>query len=258
MPEVTLGVLGVGHLAGFLLEGLRKSGLETRFVLSPRGRQKAETLSESLSAEIAADNQGVVDESDVILVSLPAARGRDILAGLRFREGQVVLSAMAGTGPETLAEIVGPASACCTMMPGYANALGVGPSLLYPVNDLCEDLLSRLGPVHVFEDRAAFEAACVFGAFSGASYVFMQRIVTWFEAQGVPPETARMLVAETLRGNAEVVRSVDEPLENIVEGIATVGGITRQCVDALDAEGALESWSRALDAVQARMKRGMD
>ena len=86
----------------------------------------------------------------------------------------------------------------------------------------------------------------------------MQRIVTWFTAQGVPADVARSLVAETLRGNAEVVRTIDQPLDRIVEGIATTGGITRQCVDALDGEGALASWSHALDAVRDRMQRGMD
>lgn len=258
MSQQVIGILGVGHLAGFLLEGLKRAGAQERVVLSPRGRAKAEALAARFAAEIAPDNQSVVDESDLVLVSLPAAQGQDILAGLRFREGQTILSAMAGTSQERLAEIVSPAAAHCTMMPGFANALGVGPSLLFPASSSCEALLGRLGPVHVFEEEAAFDAACVFGAFSGASFVFMQRIVAWFESQGVPPETARYLVAETLRGNAEVVRTVDQPLENIVEGIATVGGITRQCVDALDGEGALESWSRALDAVQARMKRGMD
>ncbi len=258
MSEEVIGFLGVGHLAGFLLEGFRGRGAPNRVILSPRGRAKAEALATRFSAEIAPDNQSVVEQSDFILVSLPAAQGRNILAGLKFREGQTVLSAMAGTSPGALAEIVAPAAAHCTMMPGFANALGVGPSLLYPANGVCEDFLQHLGPVHVFADEAAFEAACVFGAFSGASFVFMQRIVAWFESQGVPPETARNLVAETLRGNAEVVRSVDQPLDSIVEGIATVGGITRQCVDALDDEDALWSWARALDAVQARMKRGMD
>ncbi len=258
MSDEVIGILGVGHLAGFLLEGLKRSGARNRVVLSPRGKDKAAALSERFALEIAPDNQAVVDQSDILLVSLPASQGREILSGLKFREGQVVLSAMAGTAPEVLAEIVSPASAHCTMMPGYANALGIGPSLLYPASEICESLLNRLGPVHVFEEKAAFEAACVFGAFSGASFVFMQRAVAWFEAKGVPSDTARKLVAETLRGNAEVVRSVEQPLDRIVEGIATKGGITRQCVDILDEEGALESWSWALDAVQARMKRGMD
>ncbi|WP_282608804.1 NAD(P)-binding domain-containing protein [Pelagibius sp. Alg239-R121] len=258
MSERVIGILGVGHLAGFLLEGLRSGGRQDRVVLSPRGKAKAAALAERFAAEVAPDNQAVIDACDVILVSLPAASGRGILSDLKFRAGQTVLSAMAGTSSEELLEIVTPASAHCTMMPGYANALGIGPSLLYPANEVCEELLGRLGPVHIFEDKGAFEAACVFGAFSGASFVFMQRIVAWFEAQGVPADVARNLVAETLRGNAEVVRTIDQPLDSIVEGIATAGGITWQCVDALDGEGALASWSGALDAVNARMKRGMD
>jgi len=251
-------MLGVGHLAGFILQGLNRTQICHRFVLSPRNRERAEALSRQYGAEVAVDNQAVVDMSDIVLVCLPAASGREILTGLTFCKDQIVLSAMAGTGQGELERIVSPAAACRTMMPGHANALGIGPSLLYPANAACEDLLQRLGPVHVLDDAATFEVACVFGAFSGASFVYMQRIIAWFELHGVPAGIARNLIAETLGGNAEVVRNVDQSLETIVKGIATPGGITRQVLDIVEADGGLDIWPSALETVHKRMRNGMD
>ena len=255
---VTVGILGVGRLAEFIMEGVAASPGCHRFVLSPGSSGKAEALSRRYGAEVAGENQGVVDAADLVLVCLPAGSGAQLLSGLTFRQDQAVLSAMAGTGPDDLAAVVSPAAARCTMMPGHANALGIGPSLLYPADERCEAFLGHLGPVHVFEDEHAFDAACVFGAFSGASFTFMRRIISWFEDNGVPGDVARMLVAETLRGNADVIRRSDQPLEEIVDGIATPGGITYQCVDFLETHGGLDMWPSALDAVHKRMTSGME
>jgi pyrroline-5-carboxylate reductase len=223
------------------------------FLLSPRNAALAETLAARLDARVAHSNQDLVDRADMVLVCLPAKTGAEILAGLRFRPGQTVLSAMAGVGHGALQEIVAPAEVFCTMMPGYANALRIGPCLLYPESTSWRDFLTRLGPVHVFERAEQFEIASVFGAFSGASFGFMSSIIEWFSHQGLDPKTARQLVAETLSGNAEVVRRVDAPLPEILAGVATPGGISELCLGVLNEGSAIEQWSVALNAVLARL-----
>ncbi len=254
----TLGIIGVGRLAQFIVQGLALAEGRYRIVLSPRSAERARLLSEQYGAEIARDNQAVADASDILLVCLPEASSGRILSGLVFRGDQTVLSAVAGLSAGDLARTVSPARACCTMMPGHANALGMGPSLLHPPDAACRALLGHLGPVHAFTETAAFEAACVFGAFSGASFIFMNRIMTWFEDKGIEPEVARALVADTLRGNAEVVRQADRPMAAIIDGVATPGGISRHCADTVDAGGGLEAWSTALEAVHKRLSGSQD
>jgi pyrroline-5-carboxylate reductase len=190
----------------------------------------------------------------MVLVCLPARTGAEVLAGLRFRPGQTVLSAMAGVGHSTLQDIVAPAKGFCTMMPGYANALGLGPCLLYPDNAPWRDFLARLGPVHVFDRADQFEVASVFGAFSGASIGFMSAIIDWFSHQGLDPKTARQLVAQTLSGNAEVLRRVEAPLPEILAGVVTPGGISELCLEVLNKGRAIEQWNLAMNAVLARLK----
>ena len=247
-----IGILGIGELAGFILRGCEGAGYP--FVLSPRNHQLSTQFAARFGAEIATDNQNVVDRCDLIVVCLPAGTGLDVLTGLRFRPGQTVLSAMAGVAPAALQAIVAPAQAHCTMMPGYANALGIGPSLLFPASPICHSFLSRLGPVHVFAEAGVFEAACVFGGFSGASFGFMIAIIDWFIRHGVDPKTARQLVAETLAGNAEVLQRVDAPLAEIAAGVATPGGITQLCLEVLKTGNGLGQWDTALDAVLVRLK----
>ena len=191
--------------------------------------------------------------ADGVFVSLPATTGAEELARLSFRPGQPVLSAMAGTGLERLRSVIGPARAAVGMMPGYANALRMGSSILHPDDGFWRDFLSRVGPVHGFDDEKTFTAAAAFGAFSGATVGWMAHVIGWFEAQGLPPDTARALVAGTLRGNAEVLLREDRPLDDIARGVTTPGGITELLVATLAGREALAAWDEGLDRVLARI-----
>lgn len=247
----TIGILGVGHLAGLMMRGLEGSGY--RLVLSPRNAEVAAKLAHDYGCEIALSNQAVVDAAEGVFVSLPAATGADELARLTFRPGQPVLSAMAGTGLARLQSAIGPARGAVTMMPGYANAYRVGPSILHPDDGFWREFLSKTGPVHAFAEEKSFTAAAAFGAFSGASFGWMIHIIDWFEDQGLPPDTARALVAATLRGNAEVLLREDRPLDDIARSVVTRGGISEMVLATLSERGALEAWDEGLDRVLKRI-----
>ncbi len=246
-----IGVLGVGALAEYLIRGAQ--GLPYRFLVSPRGAARAAALGANYGVKIAASNQAVVDQTDMVLVCLPAAEGLEILRGLLFRPGQSVLSTMAGTQIAPLRAACAPADGFCAMMPGFANAFRAGPSLLFPPDPAWQCFLSHLGPVHEFQSQEPFETAAVFGAMSGASMFLMRHLADWYIAHGLPPKTAQHLVAQTFRGNAEVLLQAAEPLDEIVRGVTTPGGITENLVSTLMAHNALSAWDAAMDKVLVRM-----
>lgn len=247
----TIGILGVGGLAELMVRGLQGSGY--RLLLSPRGAEVSARLAAAYGCEMAGSNQAVVDGADGIFVSLPATTGAEELARLRFRPGQPVLSAMAGTGLKRLQSVIGPARAAVGMMPGYANALRMGPSILCPEDGFWREFLAKVGPVHGFDDEKTFTAAATFGAFSGATVGWMAHVIHWFSRQGLPPETARALVAGTLRGNAEVLLREDRSLDEIARGVTTPGGITEMLLATLDGREALAAWDEGLDRVLTRI-----
>lgn len=249
-----VGVLGIGHLADYLIRGAQGSGYS--FLLSPRNAAKAADLAGRFGCEVAASNQDVVDSCHMVLVCLPAASGLADLRGLQFRAGQTVLSAMAGASVGDLRAAVAPAAGFVSMMPGYANAYSAGPSLLHPGDADWRSFLSVLGPVHEFDDPHPFETAAVFGAMSGATVFLIRHLADWYARHGLDPVTARRLVAETLRGNAEVFLQSPEAMEQIVGGVTTPGGITEQLVGHLRTSGALTAWDEAMDAVLTRMSPG--
>ena len=158
----TIGILGAGQLAEMMVRGLQ--GTDYRFILSPRGADTARRLADTHGCAIAASNQEVVDRSEGVFVALPAASGMAELSRLCFRAGQPVLSAMAGTRADALAAAIGPACGDMAMMPGYANALRIGPSILFPGRPFWQAFLGCVGPVLVLETEERFVAAAAFAA----------------------------------------------------------------------------------------------
>jgi pyrroline-5-carboxylate reductase len=185
-----------------------------------------------------------------VVVGLLPPDAPAVLAGLEFRPGQTVLSVMAGIGLETMIGLVAPAEAAVSMMPGLANAWNVGPSVLHPDNPAARELLSRLGPVHVYDDGRAYLAASVMGAFSGMSVLMMRDAIGWFAANGLDPADARRLVAEVVRGNATMLLESPLSIDDVARGVVTPGGITEHGRKVLDGGG---SWPQALDSVLQRI-----
>ncbi len=218
-------------------------------MVSPRNAEKARDLRDRYGVTIAA-NQDIADACDLVVVSLLPPDAPAVLGEIDFRAGQTVLSVMAGVSLQTMLDLVQPADAAISMMPGLANAHNVGPSALHPDNAAAYELLSKLGPVHVYEDGKAYTAASVMGAFSGMSVLMLRDAINWFAANGLEPADARRLVAEVLKGNATMLLESPLAIDEVARGVVTPGGITEQGRKILDGGG---SWAEALDAVYKRV-----
>ena len=67
---LNIGILGVGELTEKIVIGLRRSGFSGRVLLSPRNNDRARELCRLWACEIAQNNQGVVDDSDLLFLGV--------------------------------------------------------------------------------------------------------------------------------------------------------------------------------------------
>jgi len=109
--------------------------------------------------------------------------------------------------------------------------------------------------VHCVEKEAQFTPASVIAAYYGWVFALMDEAVAWSAAAGVPESTARDLVLETTRGAAEMgLRHPDRDLSDLLDSLATPGGVTRQGLETLDRRGSLGAWVEALEEVLQRLR----
>jgi pyrroline-5-carboxylate reductase len=247
-----VGIIGVGHLAGYLVEGLRRASPE--IILSPRNLERSATLAARLGATVAADNQAVADAADLVLLTTRPADAVEAVEGITWRPGQTLISTAGALPLDLLRPAAAPATAV-RAMPISCAALGQSPTLLWPDNAQARALFALLGQVHVVADESRFVAATAIAAFYGWVYALLDETVAWTVASGVPQQTARSLVLETTRGAVDMaLAQPDESLAAILETLATPGGITEHGLGILRNHHALTAWTDALDAVLARMR----
>jgi len=245
-----VGIIGVGHLASCMVEGLRRASPDLEIFLSKHLSDKTELLASEFGATAVTDNQTVADEADLILVS---TRPGDIFAACQavsFRPGQTVVSTAIGVSVEVLAP-----AAIVRAMPITCSAINLSPTLIYPEHHKARALFEFVGSVHALTDEAQFTPASVIAAYYGWVYALLDETIAWAAKAGVPDQTARELVLETTRGAAEMGLAYPErDLSALLDSLATPGGVTRDGLKILQESRSFEAWVEALNAVLKRLK----
>ena len=249
-----IGFLGAGHLAGYLLEGLRRQRPDLQVVLADRDRARAEHLAGQWGARVADDNQALLDQSDLVILAVRPPDALQACSDLDFRAEQSVASAVAGLTLRDLAPATAPARAV-RVMPLTSAALNLSPTLVFPGDPVVQNLFALLGQVHVLPDEDTFTAASVIAAFYGWVYALADETVAWTLRQGVPAGIGKDLVLGTIRSTvAMALANPSQSLQELLGRLATPGGITEFGLGVIRERHGLDTWSVALDAVLARMK----
>jgi pyrroline-5-carboxylate reductase len=250
-PEVAMiiGILGVGHLATSIVIGLLRSGLHPRqILLSPRG--KAQALSARHGLQFAADNHDLVEQADILLLTVRPADAPNAVAGLPWRTGQIVVSACASVPISRLD--VAPARAV-RIMPLTASEIGCSPTVYFPDIEEARLLIDRLGPSIALNSEDDFEVATVMAAVYGWAQDLIRRSAEWSGARGLDPAIARRLAAHTFVAAGRLIAEKPESMDRMLEELTTPGGITESGLQVLTRRGVPEAWEEACTAVFAKL-----
>jgi len=251
-----VGIIGVGHLASYLVEGLKRAVPEAEIFLSRYLGEETEQLVDEYGAIGVADNQAVADAAGLVLVTTRPGDVLDACGGVDFGPDHLVVSTAVGVSVDALIPAVAPAPVV-RAMPLTCAAINRSPTLLYPEHLRARRLFELLGTVHALDREEPFGPASLVAAFYGWVYALLDKTIAWTAEAGVPPGLARELVLETARGAAEMgLAHPQEPLADLLDSLATPGGITRQGLEVLEEREGLDAWVEALEAVLQQVNRG--
>lgn len=249
----TLGIIGVGHLATYVVDGLRHSGDKRAIILSPRNHERAQQLQQRHGARIARDNQDVVDQADIIMLATRPAHAVAALQSVSLGPEQLVISVVAGMPLATLAPLAKPAT-LVRSIPICSAEVSAGAVPLYPDEPRAQDLLAHLGQVVPLANETQFEQASVPACVQGWFYRLFGDLSIWLSDTGLDPEQARILMLQAARGSAELaLQRPDLDLHQLADNIANPGTFTRLGQDLLDERGALTAWTDACDRLLSKL-----
>ena len=252
-----LGFVGTGAITSAIVTGLNTAGLGSDTILvSPRNAETAAALAAKFtSVTVAASNQAVLDGSEVVMLAVRPQVATEVLSELKFRADHHIISLMAITPLNKVAELVAPATKVTRAIPIPIVADRCGPTAIYPADPVAAAIFNRLGTAIEATSADQFIAFSTATATMAPYFTFAEEIAAWLTRHGVPAADARRYVATVYQGLGNVaVATPEHSLAALAGEFVTRGGINEQVVAHMKERGAFDALSEALDAVLQRMK----
>ena len=252
---LSIGILGVGELTEKLVIGLRRGGFTGRVLLSPRNQQRARQLGRVWACEAMADNQGVVDQADLLFLGVRPDGVAGLSREVRLKPGQPLVSLVAGMKLSDLARFFPQAQPVRAML-SYAAQINQSTVVVTPAGQAHEALLGTLGSLIVLDQEEAFELATVAACMNGWFYFFLNDLQQWFTDKGLSQEQARQLVMGNMQDClASAGHQPQVSMDTLGGAIATPGTFTAAGLDVLRDRGATQAWAAACNEVLERLHK---
>src|SRR6516164_7938597 len=142
-----IGFVGTGAITKAVVTGLLRSGMAwERITLSPRGEKTAAELAAlDDRIHIGANNQDVLDASDIVCLAVVPQIAAEVLSELKFDSRHHVISFVAAISIDTMERLVHPAARVVRTIPLPAVAEGKGSTAICPPDAIAKALFSAMG-----------------------------------------------------------------------------------------------------------------
>ena len=247
-----IAFIGGGNMARSLIGGLVTRGVQGDSI---RVAEPVEAAREALAADfgVAAFATGTeaVDGAGAWVLAVKPQVLRQVceaLAPQARAQRPLVISIAAGITSAQIARWLGgddAATAIVRCMPNTPAMLGAGVTGLYatpavdgPGRAQAEGLLSSAGKTVWIDDEAKMDAVTAVSG-SGPAYVFLlaEAMEDAARRQGLPDDTARTLVLQTVLGAARMLTESDEPPAELRRRVTSPGGTTQAAIETFERGG---------------------
>lgn len=212
LEKRTIATIGSGVMAEAMIAGLLRGRLVDpgQVVASHPRPERREQLVAQHGIRVVTDNVEAVAGADVILLAIKPQMlgrvGREI--GPHLRQGQLVLSVLAGATTKALTAILGH-DQVVRSMPNTPARLGKGMTVWYATPETTAEqrvqaaaLLGSLGAqLEVDDEKFVAMATAVSGTGPTYVFLFMEALIDAAVHLGFPRHVAHDLVIETLEGS---------------------------------------------------------
>lgn len=251
-----IGIIGVGEIGRALVAGLCDGNDESPEVfLSPRGARTAAELSERYaSVRVCADNQEVVDRSEVVIIAVRPQDRSEALAGLRVDVDKVVVNVMAGVGNDDLRQTLATDAPLVRAIPLPAVRDRRSVTVTCPSHPVVNSLFEHLGGSLPVADEAAFSVFSALTATLTTHYWYLATLTSWASGHGIAPGDADRYVRGLFQGVGRSLGDETRSLRQLAAGHETQGGINERIRTAWFDPANSAALSKALDSLLTDLK----
>jgi pyrroline-5-carboxylate reductase len=175
----------------------------------------------------------VAAEADVVFVAVKPAAVEAVLSELDLPSDATLVTIAAGV-PRSFVRSHTDATVV-RIMPNLAAELGEMAAAVSwdEVDDDVRDILDDLGEFVEIEESGMDVATALNGSGPAFVYYLIGAMEKAAVAEGLDPDAAATLAAQTFKGAAETVIQSDEDVEDLIDAVCSEGGTTIEGMDVL-------------------------
>lgn len=246
-----VGFLGTGRIAALMVEALANGGHE--IFVSERSRAVSEDLANRFGNVAVRDNRGVVEESEVVVISLLADVAREQLPGLPFRSEQKLISVMADINLDEISGMTGETAELCVTIPYPFINKGGCPLAVYPSSPTLTALFGDDNTIIPLESEAGMKPHFAAGAVTSTILKELMTVRDWLGRHADGPSAAEKYITALVGGYlASMPKDGADRLGEAINNLATEGGLNAQLLAHMEDAGTMKTLERGLDDLLKR------
>jgi len=262
----TIAFIGSGAMAEAIIHGILDKQLVQpgQIIASDVRAERLRELEGRYGLRGVADNREAVRAADLVVLSVKPQVLGQILGetGGLLREGQLVLSIVAGASVQTIAEALGH-DAIVRVMPNTPAQVGAGMSVWTATAAVSEAqraqaqaILAALGEeIYVPDEHYLDMATAVNGSGPGFFFLILEGMVDAAVHLGFARPVAEKLVIQTALGSALYAKQSGKHLAELRNMVTSPGGTTAEGLYQLEERGVRAALDRAIWAAYERSVR---
>lgn len=264
MNNQKIGFIGAGNMARSLIGGLIASGVKNAqlFAADPN-EETRKSLSQDFSIQTYADNQELIDASDVIIFAVKPQALKTVVTNINVKTSSLYITVAAGIQCKSLENWLGSGIAIVRAMPNTPALVLSGATGLYAnkhvsetQKEMAESILRAVGLTVWVKDEKQMNAVTALSG-SGPAYFFMvmEAMEKAGEELGLPADTARLLAIQTGFGAAKLALENEGDPATLRKQVTSPGGTTEQAINTFQELGLTDIFSKAMRAACERAEQ---
>lgn len=263
MPAI--GFIGMGNMGKAMLQGALKVFAPTEMIFTCPTESHRRTVQEDTGVCAVESNAECANQAKYLVLAVkPQVYGR-VLKNIQHvvRQEHVIISLAPGITYETIQDTLGADMRIVRAMPNTPALVGEGmtgisykaEAFTFEEQDVIQKLFSSFGKCEKVDEKLMDAVVCASGSSPAYVYMMIEALADGVVKQGMPRAQAYSMVAQTVKGAAEMVLKTGKHPGVLKDAVCSPAGTTIAGVAALEEAGFRNGLIKACDAVYEKSKR---
>ncbi len=236
-----IGFIGSGKMGSAILRGISGKVFSKEEISVYEINEKIIEKLKLDGIDVVSSIDELTGKVDVVLIAIKPQDFSTLLNSLKGKvDGKLVITIAAGVKIKTIEDALGSIKVA-RAMPNTAAAIGEASSVLC-FNGACtcedkalsEDIFNCIGKVCLIDESLMDDVIAIGGSFTAFEYYFYKGFLESSVKRGVPYETAKKLLVQSIIGSAKMIDSDDRDIDELINDVCSKGGTTLAGLSAFE------------------------